>query len=452
MVGPEPPECFGFLDHEGRQHDADLVAVERGPIALGVARDGNRDADAIGVGIAGDDQVRPRASGLGDRRFERSGILRVGDVVGHVGEIAVGRALRCEDVDPAEARGCKHLRDRRLADAVQRRVDDRDVASMADRLAHDRGDVGASTSSSTQTIEPSARASANGFSGISRSEADATQAMMPAIVGGNDLSARSAVTLEAIVRRRIVRGGDHDAGVTVEVPDGKREQGGRARLFEKEDLETGRRQDPGAELGEFRGMMPRVVGDHARSARALALARSHIVGQSPRALGDRPLVEDIGADRVHLAAAAAGAKLEHGVKGIVKLVPPFVLDVFEQPAPVLGERGFGQPAANIRRCRRRNPSLGSGMPEPCERSAGVIIVQHFLASRDISCRVASHRSQANPIREASKANWAANGCSRMISRQLGARLSRAVRTTQLKTLAKVSSISPSRRLVKTSLL
>ena len=35
MVGPEPAERFGFLDHEGRQHDADLVAVERGPFALG---------------------------------------------------------------------------------------------------------------------------------------------------------------------------------------------------------------------------------------------------------------------------------------------------------------------------------------------------------------------------------------------------------------------------------
>ena len=100
MVGPELPPRFGFLDHEGRQHDADLVAVERGPVAVGVARDGNRDADAIGVGVAGDDQVGPGLPGLGDRRFERSGILRVGDVVRHVGEIAVGRALRGEDVDP----------------------------------------------------------------------------------------------------------------------------------------------------------------------------------------------------------------------------------------------------------------------------------------------------------------------------------------------------------------
>ena len=59
MVGPELPECFGFLDHEGRQHDADLVAVERGPFAAGIARGGNRDPDPIGVRIAGDHQVRP---------------------------------------------------------------------------------------------------------------------------------------------------------------------------------------------------------------------------------------------------------------------------------------------------------------------------------------------------------------------------------------------------------
>ena len=34
------------------------------------------------------------------------------------------------------------LRDRRLANAVQGRVNDGDVTSVADRLAHDRGDVG----------------------------------------------------------------------------------------------------------------------------------------------------------------------------------------------------------------------------------------------------------------------------------------------------------------------
>ena len=262
---------------------------------------------------------------------------------------------------------CEHPRDRRLAHAVQRRVNDRDIASVADRLAHDRGDVG----EIDVVVNPPDRAVGQGFGKrllgdlAIRGRRDAGDDA--GIVGGNDLSARSAVTLEAVVGGRIVRGGHHDAGVTMEVPDRKREQGGRARLFEEEDLEAGRRQDPGAKPGEFRGMMPRVVGDHARSGCAFSLARRHIVGQSPRALGDRPLVEDVGADRVHLAAPAAGAKLEHGVKGIVKLVPPFLLDVFEQPAPIPGERGFGQPAANIRRCRCRNSSLGSGMPEPCER-------------------------------------------------------------------------------------
>ena len=42
----------------------------------------------------------------------------------------------------AEARGPQHGGHRGLADAVQRRVDDREVAGVADRLAHDRGDVG----------------------------------------------------------------------------------------------------------------------------------------------------------------------------------------------------------------------------------------------------------------------------------------------------------------------
>ena len=183
----------------------------------------------------------------------------------------------------------------------------------------------------------------------------------------------------------------------MQVPDRKREQGGRPRLFEKEDLETGGRQDPGAKLGEFRGMMPRVVGDHARSGRAFSLARSHIVGQSARALGDRPLVEDIGADRIHLAAPAAGAKLEHGVKGIVKLVPSFVLDVFEQRlrylangASVSQRRIFADADAEIRPSDPACPSRASA-------SAGVIMVRHFLAPRVPELH--SLELQANSIRD-----------------------------------------------------
>ena len=71
----------------------------------------------------------PRFLASRDRGLERPGILGVGDVVGHIGEVAVGRALGFEDVDAGEARGLQRGGHRGLADAVQRRVDDRQVAA-----------------------------------------------------------------------------------------------------------------------------------------------------------------------------------------------------------------------------------------------------------------------------------------------------------------------------------
>ena len=97
MVGPQLSSRLAFLHHERREHDADLIAVERGPLAVRIAGDGHANADAIGIRIAGHDQVGPGLPGFGDRRFESTGILGVRHVVGDIGEIAVGAALRRED-------------------------------------------------------------------------------------------------------------------------------------------------------------------------------------------------------------------------------------------------------------------------------------------------------------------------------------------------------------------
>ena len=165
-----------------------------------------------------------------------------------------------------------------------------------------------------------------------------------------------------------MRRGDHDPRVTVEMPDGEREQGGRTRLSEEEDVEAGGGEDPGAQLGELRRMVPRIVRDHARPRRSVALAGGDIVGQSARALGDRPFVEDIGADRVHLPAAAARAELEDRVKGVVELGHRPLLDVLEQPIRDTWRTGL-RSASGGHSCRRRGgkPSFGSGLPEPFQR-------------------------------------------------------------------------------------
>ena len=56
-----------------------------------------------------------------------------------------------------------------------------------------------------------------------------------------------------------------------------------------------------------------------------------VVGQAAGTLGDRPLVQDVGADRVHHAPPAAGAELEDGVEGVVEDFPPACGDILEQP-------------------------------------------------------------------------------------------------------------------------
>ena len=148
-----------------------------------------------------------------------------------------------------------------------------------------------------------------------------------------------------------MRGGDHDPGVALEVPDSQREQGRGPGFREQENPESRRRQHASAQLSKFRGVMPRVAGDHTRSGRIRSLASRHIVSQAPRTLGDRPLVEHIGADRVHHSAPAAGAKLEDREERVVKDFPTSYADILEQIRAVPSKRAVGQPSANRNCCR-----------------------------------------------------------------------------------------------------
>ena len=103
---------------------------------------------------------------------------------------------------------------------------------------------------------------------------------------------------------------------------GEGEQGGRAVFGEQVDLETRPRPGPGAQIAANSGELCRVsrAMTHDRGASA-PLAWRDVIGQPAGTLGDRPLVEDVGADRVHLAPTAAGAELEDGVEGVVEHLP-----------------------------------------------------------------------------------------------------------------------------------
>ena len=151
----------------------------------------------------------------------------------------------------------------------------------------------------------------------------------------------------------------------LEVPDGEGEQGGRAVLAEQVDLETRRPPGRGRRARRTRREWCRVSRAITQRPRASApFFAGDVVGQAPRALGHRPLVQDVGADRVHLAPPPAGAELEHGVEGIVELRPAARLDVLDQPGAIRGERGLGEPSPDVRRRRPGEPAgrLRLGQP------------------------------------------------------------------------------------------
>ncbi len=125
-----------------------------------------------------------------------------------------------------------------------------------------------------------------------------------------------------------------------------------------------------AEPGELGRVVPRVERDHARPGRVGPLAIGDVVGQAAGALGDRPLVQDVGPDRVHPAATAARAELDDRVEGVVEDRPAPGLDVLHEARAIAGERRLGQPAADVRRGRRRDPAVDLGAGQPVQGIVG----------------------------------------------------------------------------------
>ena len=111
VVRSELAPRLAFLDDECGEHDTDLVSVQCGPVALWVAGHGYRDTDTVGIRVRGDHQIGPEVLGFRDGGREGAGILGVGDVVGNIGEVAVGKALGFEDGNSGEPRCLQHARD-----------------------------------------------------------------------------------------------------------------------------------------------------------------------------------------------------------------------------------------------------------------------------------------------------------------------------------------------------
>ncbi len=239
------------LAEEGR----DLVARQD---AVPVADPDGR-ADAVGVGVRGQGEVGALARGLGEREREGLGVLGVGRADGGEGAVVLGllgdeRGLHAEPAKGGD--------DHDVAGAVQVGEDDAGGVPAQDLgIGHARA----------QAVEVGglggggngARGRAvGGGQGRDRAGAERLDAGDDrGVVGRQDLAAVAEVALEAVVVGRVVAGGDDDAGVGAEMPDGEAELRRGARAVEQPRLAAEGAPGRGDRLGERAREVPDVVGD-----------------------------------------------------------------------------------------------------------------------------------------------------------------------------------------------
>src|SRR5205085_1494355 len=78
----------------------------------------------------------------------------------------------------------------------------------------------------------------------------------------DDLRAIVKVTFESVIMRRVVAGGDHDAGAGPKIPNRKRQFRRRSRSFEDRGIASILRRRPGRQLRKLFRVMPRIMRDH----------------------------------------------------------------------------------------------------------------------------------------------------------------------------------------------
>ena len=287
---PCPPPGEQVVGQQG----AHLVAAQHPP-PVDV---GHRDGAAVGVGVVGDHQVGLVLRGERHRQVHRARLLRVGERDGR--EVGVGVLLLLDDVRGVEAGGLQHLRDGRAADAVERGVDDAQVARAVLGQARDRVEVAVDDLLADEAAGVAAREL--------RERADGGDPGGDLAVGGrDDLAAVAEVDLVAVVLRRVVAGGDHHAGRAAQLADREREERRGQRPRHHERLEPGAGHDLRGVAGEDVGVVAGVETDH--DGPALVAGVAEVRRQAGRRARDHDPVHPVGpgAER---AAQAGGAELE----------------------------------------------------------------------------------------------------------------------------------------------
>ena len=230
------------------QQSTDLVAAQHLP----AVRSRYGDRAPVGVGVVRDHDVGLDLARQLHREVHRAGLLRVGERHGR--EVRVGLGLRDGHVGRLEARLLQRTDDRAAADAVQRRVDDGQVAGAVTGELDDRCEVAVE--------DLVAENLAAGPAGDVADRTDGRDLRRDLLVGRrHDLAAVAEVDLVAVVLGRVVARRHHHPGHAAEVLDGEGQQWGGQGTGEHQRLEPRAGHHLGGVAGEDVGVVPGVVAD-----------------------------------------------------------------------------------------------------------------------------------------------------------------------------------------------
>ena len=197
-------------------------------------------------------------------QVQRSGLFRVGEV--HRGEVRIRLRLFRDERDVGETGGVQHRHRRFPAHAVHGGQDDLQPAGR-EVLRSRQGRDGVLVLGGDGGLQhgPAVRGQDDGIQGADGVDLRRNQG----IVGRHDLGAAAAfldrvtaeVHLVAVVLRRVVAGGDHDAAVAVQRPHRVGEQRGGQRGRHQEGFNSGSGEDRGGFFGENIGVVAGVEAD-----------------------------------------------------------------------------------------------------------------------------------------------------------------------------------------------
>jgi hypothetical protein len=203
------------------EEDADLVPTQHAVAGSARVGNGNGRGEAVGVGVVGEDQLRPGLRGQGEHPLHGARLLRVREADGGEGPVGValrryrGYAFEAGSGQGADDQGVPHPVERGVGDPQGRRL------RGVQRTPGEAVEVGVLDRAVRRVHEASepGRGGAWRRGASDRAESRCTIDGRPdrGIDGRGDLGPASEVHLVAVVLRGVVAGGHHDPGRGAEV-------------------------------------------------------------------------------------------------------------------------------------------------------------------------------------------------------------------------------------------